>query len=463
MDIITELYQHVQGRSRPEDVAECVLRALGSTLDQRTQTLLERAARGSLARGAMAYSSMSTQFFRAIVQAKPQIELTAVLMSAPPLFGSLEPLSDADCRRADAVRAFVTRASSLIHRAYGDRRRMSKRDRFAMGLFKEHRWYGKRFRLLVRLEDKIDRMVRADRRFDVVRSSKSSLATKLSLETFSRDTASACLIAYVTARMNLRSVFTNGPQARAYDEIAEALLAHAQRATPCWFAIAHAMPDKHIVKNLTEEERGKLLAMAFEVLRDASSFLREVWGKSHIDKATMIVRRGNDSSTWNEAAGAWNKARDSWIALLYALGMDGLLDSMLPGKVMRLMAADVAHWHLATGGRIHPDTAVFAELPLPWEVLDGTVACSRRLVTATCDKHDASIEGWIGPRGARVATLFTPTPELVHGVAVSSPALAFTLRKLGVFSGKALTGPLPAEVSIERDEHGAALHAHEKG
>lgn len=175
----------------------------------------------------------------------------------------------------------------------------------------------------------------------------------------------------------------------------------------------------------------------------------------------MIVARGNDSSTWNESAGAWNKARESWISLLHALGMEGLLDTMLPGKVMRLMAADVAAWHRVSGGAVHPDTAVFAALPLPWRVLDGKAVCSRALVARTCEEHGASLEGWIGPRAARVAAPFRPTHELVHGVAVSSPTLARTLRKLGVFSGKPSTAAAQLDAWIERDKHGFALFVRE--
>jgi hypothetical protein len=37
---------------------------------------------------------------------------------------------------------------------------------------------------------------------------------------------------------------------------------------------------------------------------------------------------------------------------------------MCPGKVLRLMAADVAWWHRQSGGGLHQDTAVWKELPL---------------------------------------------------------------------------------------------------
>lgn len=461
MDLIAELYEHTQGRSRPEDVAECVLRALGPSLDRATRALLEQAAKGSLARSAFAYSSMATQFFRATVHVEPQVALTRALMAAPPIEATLPALDTDDCRDPARVRAFVEAASRRLLRSYGDRTKLDKRARFAAGLMKGHRWYNKRLRLLYRLEHKIARMLRGERRFELVRVSKSSLATKLPRAVLERDLASACLVAYLTARMSLRSVFTNGSQERAYDRIAAALLAHAERGAPCWFAIAHAMPDRDVVRHLTEEERGSLLATSFQVMHDAAELLREVWDASRIDRGSMVVARGNDSSTWNEVAGAWNKARESWISMLHALGMESLLDVMLPGKVMRLMAADVAAWHRLSGGGVHPDTAVFAELPLPWQVLDGSERCTRAQIEATCRAHGVSPEAWVGPRSRGEPVPFRATPELVHGVAVTSPALAKTLRSLGVFSGRP-HGPYtttPSDFVVVRDANGFALLA----
>jgi hypothetical protein len=84
--------------------------------------------------------------------------------------------------------------------------------------------------------------------------------------------------------------------------------------------------------------------------------LKEVWERNNINRETMIVRRGNDSNTWNNTAGAWDKARASWIALLQAMGMTEELDSMCFGKVLRLMAAEVASWHRLSGGELEQDT-----------------------------------------------------------------------------------------------------------
>jgi hypothetical protein len=122
------------------------------------------------------------------------------------------------------------------------------------------------------------------------------------------------------------------------------------------------------------------------------------------------------------------------------------------------MAADVVRWHQATGGKIDPNTGVWAELPLPWEVFNGEKACTRQLVETVCEKYDidAVKTGWIAPRAERKTVAFTPTPELVHGVVVSNPSLAAVLRKAGWFSGKSAKSVTEAVV-VERDETGAAL------
>jgi hypothetical protein len=118
---------------------------------------------------------------------------------------------------------------------------------------------------------------------------------------------------------------------------------------------------------------------------------------------------------------------------------------MCPGKVPRLIAADVAFWHRRSGGGLHEDTAVWKELPRPWEVITGEENCPKSLVDDVCAKHglDPVKSGWSAPRPGRTVERFTPTPELVHGVVVASPLLASVLRKAGVFSGKTVNWGLP--------------------
>jgi hypothetical protein len=108
------------------------------------------------------------------------------------------------------------------------------------------------------------------------------------------------------------------------------------------------------------------------------------------------------------------------------------------------MAADVAWWHRAAGGGLATDTAVWAALPMPWDVLSGKAQCRLGYVEEVCRAHGVHPikSGWIAPKPEATAQPFRPTPELVHGVTVSHPGLAAQFRKLGVFSGKALKMPV---------------------
>ena len=131
------------------------------------------------------------------------------------------------------------------------------------------------------------------------------------------------------------------------------------------------------------------------------------------------------------------------MALLDALGMHQVIEAMCPGKVLRLMAADVVWWHQTTGGEPAPDTFVWNDLPFPWDVVSGRADCPQEFVEEACRKHgvDPVKSGWTAPRSQRRIVQFRPTPELVHGVTVQHPALALHLRKIGVFSGKKLKLP----------------------
>jgi hypothetical protein len=202
-------------------------------------------------------------------------------------------------------------------------------------------------------------------------------------------------------------------------------------------ALAQAAANS--LARLSDQELAELLGRWQAVLRQAGGLLEDAWLRHPLERATMIVRRGDDSSTWNQAAQTWNTARAHWFALLAELGRTDVLDVFCPGKVPRLMAADVAYWHRSkSGGGLHPDTYVWAELPLPWEVLRGEQACPRELVTAACARHgvDPVATAWTAPRRAAAPVPYRRTPELVHGVAVADPLLASAFRSAGVFSGK---------------------------
>ncbi|GGO01524.1 hypothetical protein GCM10010116_02870 [Microbispora rosea subsp. aerata] len=111
------------------------------------------------------------------------------------------------------------------------------------------------------------------------------------------------------------------------------------------------------------------------------------------------------------------------------------------------MAADLAAWHRSTGGDVDPDTKVWAALPPPWQVLDGTASCTRADVEAACRTAglDPEKSGWTAPAPARRVAAFRRTPELVHGIAVADPVWASLLRRAGAFSG----GPLKPDLAAD--------------
>jgi hypothetical protein len=209
------------------------------------------------------------------------------------------------------------------------------------------------------------------------------------------------------------------------------------------------------VRHLDDEQKGVLLAEYFSLMRETAQFLKELWESSNFNE-DMVVRKGNDSTTWNVTAGAWNKLRDAWFSLMYALGMLDAVEQVCPGKALRLIAADVAWWHRHSGGTLHEDTQVWKELPRPWDVFSGDVTCPKSLVESVCGKHglDPVKSGWCAPKPGRMIEKFTPTPELVHGVVVASPLLAAVFRKAGVFSGQTVTRDFPASTVDEiRNRH----------
>lgn len=457
-EAVAALYHCVQTRPRPEDIAELVLDVLEDQLTENERGALRKAAKNSLKQNAWGFSSMAADFLRP-VGAERQARKALELFTVP------EPLSAVDCLHPEKVEGFLrtiaTQIAYLVGHSNFKADRLDRSARKAAGMDIKKRQYNKRWRFLKRFEAKVGRMIRNQRKYDFTRYSKSALAVQLTQEDLSRDIPTACFVAYLSARMSMRSVFTNRAQERAFDEVADTLYRKAKASsTANWWAMVHVHPETEVLDHLTEEQKGQLLGKWFCILQDLANLLEEVWRTTKVNRENLIVRRGNDSSTWNQSAGAWNKAREHWIALLHSMGMSRLLDDICPGKVLRLMAADVVAWHGASDGDVHPDTKVWVELPPPWDVLKRRTVCTKAMVEAACKKHGVAPAGWTGPKPPKVPVPFRPTPELVHGVAIGSPGLAMMLREAGWFSGK-LAVPVNADVVVEQDGHGFALGASE--
>ncbi|MBC9909179.1 hypothetical protein [Chitinophaga varians] len=437
------LYESLRLRKRPEDIAAQII--LNEALNEKELLLLNKAASGALRNQVWQYTSMLEKFAEV---SGAQVQVSRAIQ----LFKTDDAANKSACDDPLAVEAFLAKVSALIHKNPGynnyETDRLNREARQAAGLDISRRQYNKLFRCLRHLEKKLDTMVREYRKSLFQRVGKHAFAEDISREDFMKDVNSACFIAYYTARGNLRSQFTVQGQQRPYDEIADMLLMRCWREpeTANWWAIAQVYPTQEVLGKLSPEQQGLLLGKWTTLLQQVAAFLEELWQTNDFNRQTMVVRRGNDSSTWNNIAGAWNKARDGWMNLIYALGMEFILEEMCFGKVMRLIAADVAASHYLQGHDGDPNLVVWNWLPLPWEVLSGKATCNRERVVAACKRAglDPERSGWIAPR-IHQPVPFLPTPELVHGVTVSNPYLATLLKQHKYFSGKGATPLFPEQ------------------
>jgi len=451
---VSDLYDTLGRRLRPEDVAALVTRVDGKPFTPDERRVLETAARHSMSYTLASMTSMAQEFKQAVPPER-QVRVTEALLKVR------TPLTPLQCADAIEVQALVVKLTKKIKAASGatdfkfDRLNRKDRRRAGLGRMSKRR-YNKLFRLLGRFEARLVKYVREQQLCEAGMVAKSGLVTKLSRQAFAASTEAACFIAYYTARRNRRSVFTNVGQESAFDKVAEMLL---NRVDGGWFAVAHAFPEAQVVTHLNSKQKMALLVLSLETLKGLSQLLKSSWQQSKFDRAKMIVAKGDDSSTWNALAGAWNAARSSYLQLLLAMGAEDTLDELCIGKVMRLMAADVAWWHRSSGGDLDPNTAIWAALPEPWDVLDGTKTCTKADVIKACKVRgmDPYSTGWLPKSRTRVAVPFKPTPELVHGVAVSSPELASMLRKCGWFSGKSIKGAPEVEVDVIHEDGFAVL------
>lgn len=458
MNTLRDMHLSLAGRWRPEDAAHALLNC------QEVAAALTPKARSALGKAIPGWYRGTTSMSREFQSADG---LDRMLKVARDLFPDIAgPTSDAD---PEQILAFIDRCKASLHLEVGvlidfKASRLSRADRIAQKVTASHFSYNKRVRLLLRMEAKLSKYREQIILRGLARTAQTRLASCIPWEDFSSDLPTAAFVTYFTARSGLRSTFTNKSQVRAFDEVCDALYSvlTSKKAPTNWYAVALVYPMKEVIDRLTDEQKGRLLGLWFEQMKTAAVVIDGLQEAGHYNLQTLAVHRGNDSSTWNEAAGAFNKCRDGWIATLYALGMETMLDHLAPGKMMRLMAADVMRWHIyskavAAGVKmdyhrfdwnnipevaLEPDTLVWRDLPKPWEVVLGKTPCTRSMIEAACAARGIEGKGWVHPRSKTVAK-FTPTPELVHGVVISSPVLATTLKALGYFSGpsKGLKGP----------------------
>jgi hypothetical protein len=445
------LYQTLQRREQPERIAERALALLGGDAPKSVRAAAKPVVAASLFQR-FGWSSMSNKFRdvdTADTQIAKGIELADLFLgqkiSASSLTGDAVARSLSECihRRDGAANFFVDR--------------LNGEERAAAGLTLSRRRYNKLFRLAGRIEAKNAEVKKEARKRQLTLIGKSMLACDIAPGDFADKPFTACFIAYFTARSKLRSEATLSGQQKPFDQLSAALLdACAKHEDANWFAIARVFPRDDVLKRLSDDQKGALLGRWYGILVETAALLEAAFQDSGIDLDTMIVRRGNDSTTWNVFAAAWNRARDHWMALVAALGMSQVFEALLPGKCLRLMAGDVAAWHAAIGSGLHPDTKIWRDLPKPWLVLRGQAICTRSMIEHACATHGVAPQksGWSAPRPRNHVSTFRPTPELVHGVSVQNPYLAGMLKRMGRYSGKTFKPEIISKLVSDLDTQG---------
>ena len=435
------LYAGLSGRPTPEMALCRIDRLIGASLAPRDRALVDRLLRPGWP--GYAYvpdegsDSLMATSFACAASIDKQAQVLAGLIGYPAARVSFDSSAHLEALLALARATLGMAAGRTDFKAD----RLNRRDRKAAGLDLSRRRYDKLFRATAHLEALRVERAEVGAITELARFAKTSYSAMIGRERFGRDLNTACFVAYLAANLGRRSIFTNGTQARGFDEIAAMLFARLEISPSTdWLSVAQVFPRADVLERVSVAERAELLEQTLRILSDTAARLEALAIKDNINTATMIVGRSADSSTWNGLAGAWNRARDYWISLVYSLGAEAMFEDFLPGKVLRLIAADVAVWHRISGDKLHDDTPIWADLPRPWEVMAGRAVCNLALIAQVCAAHgvDPQRTGWSAPRPRTSVDASRPTPETVHGVIVSSPELAAFLRKIDAFSGKRL-------------------------
>jgi hypothetical protein len=452
VDAVGRLHESLTKRYPPEVVAGMILDANGHRMLPVQRRLLHRAAAAPAAR----YSSMPDDF------AGP-VAATHKVRMLMKLFG--KDLSDDAVARMAADPWMLVAQLSFLSGFVGwmpgtdFRVRLNRQQRTDNGVPFPARRYRKLVRQMRRTLAQAEALKQQVLLHHMRVVGQSGLAYSITEEEMRADPDAACFVAYWTARKNRRREFTLAGRDNPFDVIAEMLYARCEvrGAATDWWMLARVYPRPAALARIGQDRLGELLGQWVALMRltaDRLEDLHRQW-PADFDHTRMVVRPGMDLSTWNAVAQAYNAARAGWLACLETAGAVRLLNAVCPGKAMRLMAADLVSWHTAPGSVVDPQTAVWAALPKPWDVLNGT-ACPARTVELVCNESgvDPRATGWTAAaqHGGQVAD-WKPTPELVHGVEVTDPLWAGLLRRAGVFSGRPLTTDDAAVAGAYLTEH----------
>ncbi len=448
MDAIAELHATLDRRPTTEAVCAIARRVLGDTIPQAHRRTLDAVAQSRPAW----YSSMSDDFARPVPLTHKVQMLTQMLGAGDITAGQIAELANDPWKLRGEVRKLGMFLGWHTGTPFTARTPYNALGTAVVAAKLSRRQRNRVVRLLIRTAAAAASMQEQIMLRHLLLVSRGGLVHTITLDDFRRDPAAACFVAYFNARKNQRRRFTLASRDNPYDEIAAMLLSHCKPTATNWDMVARVWPTPIILARLTAGQRGVLLGTWTRYMRECADRLKTMHSDwmLKVDLARMVVQPGIDSSRWNTVAGAYNAARAAWINLLSMAGMPDLLDVFCPGKAMRFMAADLVAMH---DGQVDPQTAVWAALPLPWQVISGEADCTRMVVERICRERgvDPEATGWTAPRqNSGAVAAWQPTPELVHGIEVQDPLWAGLLRRSGAFSGKPQPGswsPLTEPVS----------------
>jgi hypothetical protein len=290
----------------------------------------------------------------------------------------------------------------------------------------------------------------------------SGMAYSIQLEEMREDPYGAAFVAYWVSQHN-RARAALVTEEEPFDLVAQMLMRRCT-ASPAtnWWMVARACPLPPVLARVSDQQRGELMAQWMQFMRLAADRMNTMTRQDRwpvgFDDTAMVARPGMDWSTWNTLADCYNQARAGWISCLAAAGSLRLLNAVCPGKAMPLLCDGQP----AAAGE--QERRVWAALPKPWQVLDGT-SCTGRTVELACQQHgiDPRATGWTVPRTADPRP-WVPSVGLVRGIQTGDPAWAGVLAAAGVFTGPnaghsdLLTGTQPGEpgVSLDQEVQGPA-------
>jgi hypothetical protein len=149
------------------------------------------------------------------------------------------------------------------------------------------------------------------RQRELVLTGRSGFAARISLDRFRADPVTACFVAYFTARKNVRRAFTLAGRGNPVDQLAQGLLDAAMAGLRAdWEMLGWVYPRPAVLARLAPLQLGTLLGDWHAVMAATAGELERAWpGDEHVNRMTMIVRPGMDSSSWNIMAQAFSSAR----------------------------------------------------------------------------------------------------------------------------------------------------------